>query len=196
MLSLQNDKQLRLVVGLGNPGREYEKTRHNIGFEVVQAFAKKHQMELMPDAKIAKGKVAKGEFEGCPLLLLMPLLYMNQSGASVGGCANYFHIAPKDILVISDDADLPFGEIRLRPKGSSGGHNGLKSVEAHLQSQEYPKLRMGIGRSENENLADYVLAKFSKEELEALSELIEKAIKVIEIWLVEGLERAMNRKKD
>lgn len=172
-----------LVVGLGNPGSAYEGTRHNIGFRVLKALAEKLEGNFRPALSEAKGSLAQVKGENQTLFLLMPLTYMNESGLAVRRCLDYFKIPFKHCLIVVDDADLPFGELRLREKGSSGGHNGLKSVAAHLASEEYARLRIGVGKSENEELADYVLARFTAEEEQELPKVVESALEKIDAWL-------------
>lgn len=180
-----------LVVGLGNPGKAYEGTRHNIGFAIIDLLAKKHRLEFREKSKF-KGLVAEGTICGSASSLLKPLTYMNLSGESVAALANYIQILPSKILVIADDVDLPFGSLRLKINSGPGTHNGLKSVEYHLQTNRYARLRIGVGGAGNEDLADYVLGKFSKEEEKALPEIVEKAIHAIELWLESGITRAMD----
>lgn len=135
--------------------------------------------------------MARGVIGGKRVLLLLPLTYMNESGLSVRLCADYFKISHDHLIVVVDDVALPFGKLRLRTTGSSGGHNGLKSIEAHLESQNYTRLRIGVGEDLERELADYVLAKFTEEEKGALNEIMDKAVTIIEIWLALGPDVAM-----
>lgn len=180
-----------LVVGLGNPGKAYEGTRHNIGFAIVDLLAKKHRLEFRNKAKF-KGSLAEGHIGDAPVTLLKPLTFMNLSGESVALMARYLQILPSKILVIADDVDLPIGQLRLKINSGPGTHNGLKSVEHHLQTNRYARLRFGVGGAGNEDLADYVLGRFSPEEEKILPEIVEKAIQAIEIWLDSGITRAMD----
>lgn len=185
-----------LVVGLGNPGIDYQDTRHNIGFEVVAAFAKKQQWTFRKDATF-HGEFAKGTLEasngepGKKVIVLMPLTYMNNSGEAVLACVKYFHIPTQHILVVSDQIDLPFGRLKLTENGGAGGHNGLKSVQFCLNTQDYTHLRFGVGDREEGDLADHVLGKFPEEERQRLPTLIEQAVQVIHIWINQGSEPAM-----
>lgn len=165
-----------LLVGLGNPGKKYEFTRHNLGFLVLKALA--HQQRwTFKEEKRFHGHLAKGRMEGKEVALLLPDTFMNESGRAVQAYAAYYKLQPQDILVISDDIHLAYGSQRLRPEGSAGGHNGLKSIETHLGSRQYPRLRMGIGRGAGaEPLVDYVLDLFSQEELAELPHVLERGI--------------------
>ena len=180
-----------LITGLGNPGSAYAATRHNIGHEAVRHFAKRHGLKFSKVSKVS-GELAQGQVQGTKVVLLLPLTYMNSSGESVRRCFNYFKPQLEKTLVVSDDVALPFGALRLREGGSAGGHNGLKSVEQHLGTQEYPRLRIGVGRPEGEVLADYVLGQFAPEEKRGLPEVLEKAASVLEVWMAQGIKAAMN----
>ncbi len=175
-----------LIVGLGNPGAAYEGTRHNIGFRVLKALAEKLGAALRPALAQAKGNLAQAKVGEKILFLLMPLTYMNESGLAVRKCLDYFKIPLHHCLIVVDDVAIPFGSIRLREKGSAGGHNGLKSVEAHLGSDEYARLRIGV--SKEQPLADYVLSHFSAEEEKELPEITQRALEKIDAWLQKGLE--------
>ena len=174
MLSSQKGKT-RLIVGLGNPGKGYEQTRHNIGFEVVEAFALRFGMRFKRSWR-NRGKIAKGVVDETPIVLLLPTTYMNRSGLAVKRSMHLNQIEVGDLLVIVDDIDLPFGTLRMREKGSSGGHNGLKSIEEALGSREYPRLRVGISDRTAGELKDYVLEKFSPEERDQLPGIIQGAV--------------------
>ncbi|MFI5333749.1 MAG: aminoacyl-tRNA hydrolase [Chlamydiales bacterium] len=185
---MAGDGQKCLIAGLGNPGSAYDLTRHNIGFEVVRAYAKKQGLSFRHAADFI-GDLAQGSLFGKKVFLLLPLTYMNSSGEAIRACKEYFDIKLSDLLVICDDAALPFGKLRFRAKGSSGGHNGLQSIAEHLGTTEYPRLRIGIGQ-EGE-LADYVLGKFTPEETKALPEVAETVGSAIDKWLSSGIEGAM-----
>lgn len=180
-----------LIVGLGNPGKSYDDTRHNIGFRIVKALAEKHQIAFRPSLIRMKGSVGEGVIREKKAHLLLPLTFMNESGAAVRKGVDYYEVAHDRLIVVADDVDLPFGMLRLREKGSSGGHKGLKSVEAHLGTQEYARLKVGVGGRENGDLADFVLGKFTKEEQCALPEIIDRAVRALELWIAEGAEPAM-----
>lgn len=174
----QPPKQL-VIVGLGNPGRQYALTRHNLGYLVVQKLAKAQEWTFKED-KQSRAIFVRGLIDGTTVHLVMPTTYMNESGQAVRRYLDFFKLKPENVIVVSDETALPFGDLRLRLKGSAGGHNGLKSIETHLGTQYYVRLRMGIGPKPPEmSLADYVLANFSKEEFEALDSFIEKGVEVL-----------------
>ncbi|MBI3900661.1 MAG: aminoacyl-tRNA hydrolase [Chlamydiia bacterium] len=187
---IEGGSSVYLIAGLGNPGLEYEGTRHYFGFDVVSCFAEKHQLFFERERKL-KGKIAKGRSERKDFLLLKPSTYMNESGGSVAATICYYKVPLSQVIVVVDDVAIPFGEFRIRAQGSSGGHNGLKSVEAHLGSSLFPRLRIGVGRDFREDLADYVLGRFTAEEKKMIPEILEKAVRSIEIWMEQGINRAM-----
>jgi PTH1 family peptidyl-tRNA hydrolase len=182
-----------LIVGLGNPGAKYDDTRHNIGFRVLKALAAKYSITFRPSLIRAKGSLGKGTIREKMTHLLMPLTYMNESGASVQKCMKYYKIPTSQMLVVTDDVAIPFGTLRLREKGSCGGHNGLRSIESHLGTTEYNRLRFGVGDREKGDLADYVLGNFSREEQVELPGFIDQAISGIEEFLESGMLAAMNK---
>ncbi len=182
-----------LIVGLGNPGAEYAKTRHNAGFLLVEKLAEQWQSGWANERKFVS-RVAKAERNGQKVLLCEPQTFMNLSGESVGALVNYYQLPLVKILVAVDDADLPFGEIRLRKSGSSGGHHGLESIEQHLASREFARLRIGIGRKDSSRaIANYVLGKFEAGENELLKKVLERAANQVETWLAAGSEKAMSQ---
>lgn len=186
-----------LIVGLGNPGKAYDETRHNIGFQVLKAYAQKKGLVFRETTGFV-GELAQGRFYEKKVVLLLPLTYMNSSGEAVSVCSRYFEVASESLLVVCDDIALPFGALRLKAQGSSGGHNGLKSIEQHLGTQEFPRLRVGIGEKKGEILTEHVLGKFTAEERKDLPEIIERSIEAIELWLSAGIDsamRAVNRQK-
>ncbi len=185
-----NDKN-RLIVGLGNPGLDYATTRHNMGQILVEAFAKQNNFTLKKEKRLS-GYFIKARYLGFSLYLLIPITYMNCSGAAVRSCMDFYKINPEDILIIADDIDISFGEMRIKPKGSSGGHQGLKNIEKHLKTQEYARLRIGVGDRQFGSLADHVLSKFSKQEMIEMGVLLEKGIRIINLWLENEIEVAMN----
>ena len=186
----------KMIAGLGNPGPDYARNRHNIGFQCVELFARRHRLDLtrmQQRAVLGSGWVARGQ-ERLKVMLVKPLTFMNASGQSVGPLAKYYQIAPEDLLVIHDDLDLESGVLRLRANGSSGGQNGIKSIIQHLGSQDFHRARVGIGRPPGRmDPADYVLQDFSAGEEEVFSPLRETIGDAIECWLFEGIEAAMNR---
>lgn len=175
-----------LIVGLGNPGPEYAGTRHNIGFDLVERLANAHRIQV----RTAKHRALTGVgmVAGVPVALAKPLTFMNLSGQSVAPLARSYGIPPEHILVVADDMDLALGRLRLRGSGGSGGHNGHKSLIASLGTQDYPRLRIGIGK--DEAVLDHVLSKFHPDERPVVDEALKKAIGVVERLLTDGLERA------
>lgn len=181
------------VIGLGNPGKEYEKTRHNIGFMVLQALADEFGQSFRKEERFEGFRLKAQGVE-----FLMPATYMNESGRAVQKLLRYFQIAPSKVLVVVDDMDLPFGEMRLKAFGGSGGHNGLKSLEAHLGTSHFARLRIGIGRPVVGASADFVLGTFSQEEQKQLPEVIEAATGCVKRLFVEELAKVatdVNRPK-
>ena len=183
-----------LIVGLGNPGREYAATRHNAGFMAADVQARRRNLVWRNDKKFS-AQTAKFDGDGRRLVLCKPQTFMNVSGEAVGPLAGFYKISPAGILVMVDDADLPLGEIRLRAKGSSGGHHGLESIEEHLGTREFPRLRIGIGRVESagRQIAGYVLGQFSDDENAVLEKVLDRVADQAECWLSSGVEMAMNR---
>lgn len=182
---------MKLIVGLGNPGKNYENTRHNIGFEVIDALSEKLDIPLS-QAKF-KGMFGSGIVKGEKVILLKPLTYMNLSGESIRAVMDFYQIDLENLLVIYDDLDLPTGRIRLRQKGSAGGHNGIKSTIAHAGSQEFKRIRMGISRPQNGMpIVDYVLGKFTKEEQPEMETAVRKAVEACEAWLEIPFLQVMN----
>jgi peptidyl-tRNA hydrolase, PTH1 family len=195
---------LKIIVGLGNPGPKYARNRHNIGFQCVDRLAARHQIDLPRiqfKARVGDGwlqrRATPGQLASLQrqkILLAKPLTYMNNSGEAVIPLAHYYQVAPEDILVIHDDLDLESGKLRLRPGGSSGGQNGIKSIARLLGTQEFPRAKVGIGRPPGRmDPAAYVLQDFSCEEEEAFGPLREKICDAVECWLFEGIEAAMNQ---
>lgn len=182
---------MKIFVGLGNPGKQYDKTRHNIGFEVIDALSNKWQIPL--DQAKHKGIYGTGTVRGEKVLLLKPLTYMNLSGESISAIMNFFKVEREDLVILYDDLDLPVGRIRLRQKGSAGGHNGIKSTIAHLGGQEFNRIRIGIGRPVGRiPVTDYVLGRFSNEEWDSMGEVIEKCTKACEDWTIRPFLQVMN----
>jgi PTH1 family peptidyl-tRNA hydrolase len=182
-----------LVVGLGNPGREYNETRHNVGFRCADALVKAHHLRFDPKKK-SKGKVAEGTIAGKQVLVAKPQTFMNLSGSTVQGLASFYKIPPERILVIFDDLDLPPGTLRIRQKGGSGGHRGLTDIIRRLGTQDFPRIRFGIGRPPGRmEPAAFVLQRFSGEDEKLVAQTVERAVKAVELWLTEGINSAMNR---
>lgn len=183
-------EKIFLIVGLGNPGDAYCNTRHNIGFEVVRAFAEQRRMNFRHASDLI-GELAQGEVDGNKLFLLLPATFMNSSGDAVRRCMDYYKVPVDQLLVVSDDVDLPLGTMRIRPKGSAGGHNGLKSVEAHLHTDHYIRFRIGVGSPTGGDLADYVLGRFSSEEGPIVNQMIKKAVDILLLHMEKGGPAAM-----
>lgn len=185
--------QLHLIVGLGNPGAEYARTRHNMGFLLVEKLAQRWRAGWTSGKK-CNARIARAEFAGRSVLLCQPQTYMNSSGEAVGGLLQFYRIALARLLVTVDDADLPLGEIRLRGSGSSGGHHGLESVEQHVGSREFARQRLGIGRASGaREIANYVLGKFSPDESKLAEKVLTVAADQAECWLSAGIQKAMNQ---
>lgn len=178
-----------LIVGLGNPGKSYQGTRHNVGFAIVEKLAEKHRLKFKKELKF-KGSIAEGQIGSDPVVLLMPSTFMNLSGEAVALVMHYYQIDLSRLIVIVDDVALPLGQLRIRINSGTGGHNGLKSVEECLQTNRYPRLRMGVGDASGD-LSDHVLGRFSKEEEKLLPGVLERAVQAVEIWLDKGLTSAM-----
>ena len=183
-----------LIVGLGNPEPKYDKTRNNIGFAAVDELAKIWQMPLKENKRF-QGFFSEGVTSGGQKVrLLKPLTYMNRSGQSVRAVTDWYKIPTQSILVIYDDMDLPVGRLRMRMSGSAGGHNGMKSIIAHLGGKDFPRLRIGIGKSDGKKgTISHVLGKFSPEESQTIEEILYVSVKAIELGLKEGIEKSMNR---
>ncbi len=181
---------MKLIVGLGNPGKEYEKTRHNTGFMVMDRLAETFQVSI--NVKKFKGEYVKFKYRGEDVILLKPMTYMNNSGESVIQVMNYFKIDVEDLLVIYDDMDMPTGKLRLRQSGSAGGHNGIKSIIAHVGTQNFKRIRVGIDKHPQIPVVDYVLGRFSKEEQPLIDEGIDRAVKAVEMMLDKDFVAAMN----
>ena len=186
-------ESVHLIVGLGNPGAEYAKTRHNAGFLLVEKLAAKWKADWAKERKFT-ARMAKSERSGKSVLLCQPQTFMNLSGESVGAVTSFYQLPLKRILVAVDDADLPLGEIRLRKSGSSGGHHGLESIEQHVASREFARLRIGIGRSDGaREIANFVLGRFDPDESAVLEKVLIRASDQVECWLESGIEKAMNQ---
>lgn len=179
-----------LIAGLGNPGPEYAQTRHNAGFWVVDALARNARAtSFFPKNH---GLVAEGSLAGTSILLAKPQTYMNRSGECVGPLAKRYALPPERLLVVHDELDLPEGEIRFKQRGGSGGHNGLKSVTQHLKSDQFMRLRVGIGRPPRGKGADYVLRQLDEEALGIYRTAVEEAVDAVQILVKQGIQRAMN----
>lgn len=181
-----------IIVGLGNPDKQYEGTRHNVGFDVIDAIAEKYNISM--DTKKHRAYVGKGIIDGYKVILAKPQTYMNLSGESVWSLVDFYKIAPEDeLLIIYDDVSLDVGQLRIRKKGSAGGHNGIKSIISHLGSSEFPRIKVGVGEKPKDyDLADYVLGKFSKVEREVMEEGYQNAVTAAALIVKGEIDQAMN----
>lgn len=191
---------MKLIAGLGNPGPKYKGTRHNLGFEVLDELARRHHLSFdtaPADALMARWRDTPG---GDQALIVKPLTFMNLSGQAVGELVRYFRVDLSGVLIIVDEVALELGRLRARGRGSAGGHKGLKSIEEHLGTEEYARLRIGVGRGDSRrDLADHVLAKFDADERPVVEETIHRAADAVEMFLASGIDAVMNtynRKED
>lgn len=180
-----------IIVGLGNIGKEYECTHHNIGFMVLDEVAKVNNLEFKLEKK-HQAFIAEYIYKGEKHLLVKPTTYMNNSGISVRSIIDYYKKTNEDVLIIYDDLDLPLGQIRIRKNGSAGGHNGIKSIIAHLNTQEFSRVRIGIKKEKEMDTINYVLSKFSKKELDVLKPTLELMPRMIDDFLTNGTNYIMN----
>ena len=183
--------KLTIIVGLGNPGNKYENTRHNVGFRAIDLISEKYGIKV--DRLKHKALTGDGSIKEERVLLVKPQTFMNLSGESVHDIVEWYKIPMGNLIVIYDDADLPIGTIRIRPKGSSGTHNGMKSILYQLQSDDFPRIRIGIGNApEGWDLADYVLGRFSGEESKVIGQIVERAANAAVTVMTDGVAAAMN----
>jgi PTH1 family peptidyl-tRNA hydrolase len=182
-----------LIVGLGNPGAEYKKTRHNAGFLLVEELAARWRVEWKNERRF-HARLARAERQEHAVLVCQPQTFMNSSGEAVGALMKFYRLPRTRLLLVVDDADLPLGGIRMRPGGSSGGHHGLESIEQHLGSREFARLRLGIGRREGaREITDYVLSRFDRAEAALMEKVLDRAADQAECWLTGGVQKAMNQ---
>ena len=190
---------MKLIVGLGNPGKEYARNRHNVGFHCINQLAKQNSIDLKQ--RQCQSRVGIGTVASTKVVLAKPGTFVNRSGEAVKQLMRKHSVEPKDILIIYDDLDLPLGKIRLRQNGSSGGHKGMKSIIAALGSQDFCRIKIGVGRPHEENgpnrvdelVVDHVLSDFTTEEVSIIRPAIDRAIEAVEYIIAEGLEEAMNK---
>lgn len=180
-----------IIAGLGNPTKEYDKTRHNVGFEVIDKLADRYDIDV--SERKHRAFCGRGVIEGQKVLLVKPQTFMNLSGESLRSVLDYYKVLPEELIVIYDDISLPPGQLRIRLKGSAGGHNGIKNIIAHLGTQEFPRIKVGVGEKPPwMDLKDYVLSRFSKGEQELMDEAFQEAAQAVVMMLGEGADRAMN----
>ena len=182
---------MKLIVGLGNPGKEYEKTRHNVGFNIIDLYLKENKLKL--DKEKFNGKYTKTTINGEDVIFLEPQTFMNNSGESVSAIMKFYKININDILVIQDDLDMEIGKIKLKEKSSSGGHNGIKSIEEHLGTEDYKRLKIGISNNKDIDTKDYVLGKFSKDDREILENTYKTCIDIINDYLEMNFDLLMGK---
>ena len=183
---------MKLIVGLGNPGKKYQSTRHNLGFLVIDRLARQNHIEI--GKKLYDALVGEWMSNGETIVLAKPQTFMNRSGEAVTGLLAEYGGSADDLVVVYDDLDLPLGRIRIRPQGSAGGHRGIQSIEEHLAGAPFCRVRVGIGRPpEGMDAVNYVLEPFSAAELDALSEIVDRAAASVEFLVTDGVERAMGR---
>lgn len=181
---------MKVIVGLGNPGPQYAETRHNIGFLLVDLLAETHNLQFYSKFQ---GLWAEGKVAGDRIILLKPQTFMNLSGRSVRELVNFYKVLGEDLLIVQDDMDLPLGKLRLRNQGSAGGHNGLRSILAELGTEEFWRLKLGVGRPPKEwDPARYVLSPFVEEEITQLDEVLGRAEKAVDLWIKGATGQAMN----
>lgn len=180
-----------LIAGLGNPTKEYDKTRHNVGFSVIDVLADRYRIDI--NEKKHKALCGRGVIEGQKVLLLKPQTFMNLSGESIRAAADYYKIEPEEMIVIYDDISLDPGQLRIRLKGSAGGHNGIKNIIANLGTQDFPRIKVGVGaKPPRMDLADYVLSRFGAGEQKLMEEAFGEAAEAAVMMMTDGAERAMN----
>jgi peptidyl-tRNA hydrolase, PTH1 family len=186
-------ESFRLIIGLGNPGSQYVRTRHNAGFMVADQLARHWRVEWKFEDRF-RARLARADLAAGKVLLCQPQTYMNLCGEAVQALTAYYRITQDQLLILVDDADLPLGTLRMRPEGSSGGHHGLESIERHLGTRNYARLRIGIGRGATggRQIRDYVLSRFQPAEHDLLQKVVERAAGQAECWLSSGSQRAMN----
>ncbi len=179
-----------LIVGLGNPGKEYDGTRHNIGFEAIDYMSKKYNIDV--NRTKFKGVFGEGFINNKKVVLLKPSTYMNLSGQSIREAINFYKLESEEVLVIYDDVSLEVGKIRIREKGSAGGHNGIKSIISNMSTDIFPRIKIGVGQPKGD-LVSHVLGRFSQEEIQDLNEVIEASSQAVEIIIKDGTKEAMNK---
>ncbi len=184
-------QQITLIAGLGNPGNRYARSRHNIGFMIADRFAQAHDLKFA--RRRFNAEVAEGQACSKRVMLIKPQTFMNSSGEAVTKFFSFYKVAPQDLIVIYDDLDLPLGKLRLRPRGSAGGHHGMESIIGRIGTSDFPRLRVGIGRPNPDADIDHVLGEFDEDEFRVMNETVDRAVKAIDVWLSDGVAKAMNQ---
>ncbi len=179
-----------VIAGLGNPGRKYSRTRHNVGFMVIEEFAKRFEIDFRDRDEY---RIGRGSIEGSAVLLLEPLLYMNRSGTVVRGVLKKFNVPPENLIVVHDDLDMEKGKLRIRKTGSSGGHKGVQSIIQDIGTPDFVRLKIGIGREEDMPAEEFVLRKFGRQEINVMKDMIREAAEAIHSVILEGVDKAMNK---
>ena len=182
---------MKLIIGLGNPGNEYTHTRHNVGYEFIDYICKKNNIDITKEQ--FKAKYAVTRIDGERVILIKPLSYVNLSGGVVKKFVDYFKLFPEDVMVIQDDLDMPIGRVKIVTNSSSGGHNGIKDIEKNLKSKNYIRVKIGIGKDNNIDTKDYVLSKFSKEDIDTLNKIFSKLDNIMSDFCLISLDRMMNK---
>lgn len=183
---------MKLIVGLGNPGMQYATTRHNIGFEVIDSIAETYNIQVTKSKY--KALIGEGVISGERVILMKPQTYMNLSGEAIRACMDFHKINNEDVIVIYDDVSLDVGQLRLRKSGSAGGHNGIKSIISHLNTQDFPRIKVGVGQKPaGWDLANYVLGRFTEEDMKILGPKCNEIVKAVETIITDGMDKAMNQ---
>ena len=181
-----------IIAGLGNPGEKYDNTRHNAGFLTIDALASKYNIDVREKAH--KALIGKGVIEGQKVILAKPQTYMNVSGESIRALVDYYKIAQEELIIIFDDISLEPGQLRIRKKGSAGGHNGIKNIISHLGTNEFPRVKVGVGaKPQGGDLVNHVLGHFSKEDEKKMDEVLDEAVAAVETIVTQDVDVAMNR---
>jgi PTH1 family peptidyl-tRNA hydrolase len=188
--SILGEQAMRIVVGLGNPGSRYAETRHNVGFMVVDALAESARAERFRSR--FQADVAELREDEATILLIKPQTYMNLSGQAVRQVVDFYQVPLEDVLVVCDDINLPLGRLRFRARGSHGGHNGLRDIQNHLGTSEYPRLRLGVGAPDEDEAIDHVLGRFRPAERPLIEEAVAMAVQGVALWWKEGIQKSMN----
>ena len=188
--ALESPQGIKLIIGLGNPGTRYARSRHNVGFMAAEEFAHAHTFDFK--RKKFNAEIAEGAIDSTRVMVAKPQTFMNLSGEAVAKLFSFYKIAPQDLLVVFDDLDLPLGRLRLRGSGGAGGHHGMESIIARIGTSEFPRLRVGIGRPTPDTDIDHVLGNFESAEKKIIEETLARACQSIQVWLKDGIERAMN----